>query len=58
MLEDRLREAGVIGRALSTAARERLAAITYERFAVAEVRERPARTLWEAIEQSSAMTAP
>ena len=51
VLEDRLREAGVIGRALSPAARERLAAITYERFALGTVRERPARTVWGAIEQ-------
>ena len=51
VLEDRLQEAGVIGRALSPAARERLAAITYERFALATVRERPARTAWSAIEQ-------
>jgi len=51
VLEDRLREAGVVRRALSPAARERLVAITYERFAMLEVRERPARTLWDAIER-------
>ena len=51
VLEQRLAEAGVIGRALSPAARQRLVAITYERYAVSGIRERPARTVWDAIER-------
>lgn len=50
VLEERLRKAGALSRALSGAARQRLAAIFYARDAVELTRDRPASSAWAAIE--------
>jgi len=49
MIEERLRAAGLLTRALSESARRRLAQLMYARGTFDEVTDRPARSLWEAI---------
>jgi hypothetical protein len=51
VLEARLREAGVLTRDLSPAARQRLAGLAYLRWSAAGVHDRPARSVWAEIEE-------
>ncbi len=51
MLEERLRAAGVLTRALGVAARAQLVAFMYARGDLASVRDRPAAQAWDVIER-------
>ena len=51
VLEQRLLETGALTRPLSPAARHRLAELIYLRGSLGDVRERPARSLWQSVER-------
>ena len=51
VLEQRLLETGALTRPLSPAARQRLAELIYLRGSLDDVRERPARSLWQSVER-------
>ena len=51
VFEERLRQSGALTRALTPGARQRLAAIAYTRYAFGATHERPAKLVWQAIEQ-------
>ena len=51
VLEQRLLETGALTRPLSAAARQRLAELIYLRGSLDDVRDRPARSLWQSVER-------